>query len=53
MWYNYINKNVKGGLRCNENNKTLLDYVLEHEEEDILDYIDKIRIAMRLRSLVV
>lgn len=32
---------------CNENNKTILDYVLEHEEEDILDYIDKIRIAMR------
>lgn len=32
---------------CNENNKTLLDYVLEHEDKDILDYIDNIRLAMR------
>ncbi|MGL5693312.1 MAG: L-serine ammonia-lyase [Peptostreptococcaceae bacterium] len=32
---------------CNETNKTLLDYVLEHEDEDILEHIDNIRIAMR------
>lgn len=32
---------------CKENNKTLLDYVLEHEDEDILDYIESIKKAMR------
>lgn len=32
---------------CNKNEKTLLDYVLKHEDEDILEYIDNIRIAMR------
>ncbi len=32
---------------CKENNKTLLDYVLEYEDEDILDYIESIKKAMR------
>ena len=32
---------------CKEYNKTLLDYVLEHEDEDILDYIESIKKAMR------
>lgn len=32
---------------CKENNKTLLDYVLEHEDEDIFDYIESIKVAMR------
>lgn len=32
---------------CKENNKTLLDYILEHEDEDILDYIESIKKAMR------
>lgn len=32
---------------CKENNKTILDYILDHEDEDILDYIDNIRLVMK------
>ncbi len=32
---------------CNKNNKNLLDYVVENEDDDIFEYIDNIRIAMR------
>ncbi|RDY24397.1 L-serine ammonia-lyase [Romboutsia maritimum] len=32
---------------CKENNKTLVEYVLYHEDEDILEYIKVIKDAMR------
>jgi len=32
---------------CEENNKTLVDYVVENDSQDILDYLDKIREAMK------
>ncbi|WP_304340970.1 L-serine ammonia-lyase, iron-sulfur-dependent, subunit alpha [Metaclostridioides mangenotii] len=32
---------------CEENNKTLVDYVVENDSHDILEYLDKIREAMK------
>lgn len=32
---------------CNDNNKTLVDFALENEDEDILDYINDIKNAMK------